>query len=116
MVSSLVSRCSTASSPTYGSQVFYPGVIASRGCKPDEESRRIWEATAWTDVSHFIAAARPDPELWRTNMGEVIQFVPRAELERRRLNREGRARNSNILPPVASVSEPRDQKSELADS
>jgi len=49
-------------------------------------------------------------------MGEVIQFVSRAELERRRLNREGHARNSNLLPPVASVSEPRDQKSELADS
>ena len=49
-------------------------------------------------------------------MGEVIQFVSKAELERRRLNRESRTRNSNILPPVASVSEPRDQKSELADS
>jgi hypothetical protein len=49
-------------------------------------------------------------------MGEVIQFVSKAELERRRLNRESRARNSNILPPVASVSEPQDQKSELADS
>ena len=49
-------------------------------------------------------------------MGEVIQFVPRAELERRRLNREASARSSNLLPPVAAVSEPRDQKSELADS
>jgi hypothetical protein len=58
----------------------------------------------------------PMRKLWRTNMGEVIQFVSKAELERRRLSREGRARNSNILPPVASVSEPRDQKSELADS
>jgi len=49
-------------------------------------------------------------------MGEVIRFVSRAELERMRLSRESRARNSNILPPVASVSEPHDQKSELADS
>lgn len=49
-------------------------------------------------------------------MGEVIRFVTRAELERMRLNREGRARNHSILPPVASVSEQRDQKSELADS
>jgi hypothetical protein len=49
-------------------------------------------------------------------MGEVIRFVSRAEFERMRLSREGRARNNSILPPVASVGEPRDQKSELADS
>ena len=49
-------------------------------------------------------------------MGEVIRFVSRAELERMRLSRESRARNSSILPPAASVGEPRDQKSELADS
>jgi hypothetical protein len=49
-------------------------------------------------------------------MGEVIRFVTRAELERARLNREGRAKDHSLLPPAASVSEPRDQKSELADS
>jgi hypothetical protein len=49
-------------------------------------------------------------------MGEVIKFVTRAELERMRLSREGRARSHSILPPAASVGEPRDQKSELADS
>jgi hypothetical protein len=49
-------------------------------------------------------------------MGEVIRFVSREELERMRRNREGRGRNSSILPPVASVDEPREQKSELADS
>jgi hypothetical protein len=49
-------------------------------------------------------------------MGDVIRFVSRAELERARLNRESRASSRRILPPVASVSEPRDQKSELADS
>jgi len=49
-------------------------------------------------------------------MGEVIRFVSRAELERIRLSREGRARNDSILPPAASLSEPRDQKNELADS
>jgi hypothetical protein len=49
-------------------------------------------------------------------MGDVIRFVTRAELERMRLARQGRTRNSSILPPAASVGEPRDQKSELADS
>jgi hypothetical protein len=49
-------------------------------------------------------------------MGEVIKFVTRAELERMRLAREGRARNHGVLPQVASVGLPRDQKSELADS
>jgi len=49
-------------------------------------------------------------------MGEVIRFVSRAELERMRLSRESRTRNAVILPPAASVSEQRDEKSELADS
>jgi hypothetical protein len=49
-------------------------------------------------------------------MGEVIRFVSRAELERMRLSRGSRGRNSSILPPAASVDEPREQKSELADS
>jgi len=50
-------------------------------------------------------------------MGEVIRFVSRAELERMRLSRDGRStRNAVILPPAASVSEQRDEKSELADS
>jgi len=48
-------------------------------------------------------------------MGEVIRFVTRAELERMRLSREGRARNDRILP-AASISDQREQKSELADS
>jgi len=49
-------------------------------------------------------------------MGEVIRFVSRGELERMRLSRESRGRNSSILPPVASADEPRKQNSELADS
>ena len=49
-------------------------------------------------------------------MGEVIRFVTRTELERMRLSRESRRRNSSILPPTASIGEPGDQKSELADS
>jgi hypothetical protein len=68
---------------------------------------------AWSDVRQLIAATSP---IWRTKMGEVIRFVTRAELERMRLNRAGRARNNIILPPAASVSEQRDEKNELADS
>lgn len=49
-------------------------------------------------------------------MGKVIKFVSRAELERMRLDRAALTRNGGLLPPAASVSEPRDQKSELADS
>ncbi len=49
-------------------------------------------------------------------MGEVIKFVTRAELERMRLARQGRAKNHGILPQAASVSVQREQKSELADS
>jgi hypothetical protein len=49
-------------------------------------------------------------------MGEVIRFVSRSELERMRLSREARTRNAILLPPAASASEQRDQKSELADS
>jgi hypothetical protein len=77
--------------------------------------KRSWIVMAWTDVSHFIAGTRPERNR-RTIMGDVIRFVTRAELERMRLAREGRTRNSSILPVVASVSEPRDQKSDLADS
>ncbi len=47
-------------------------------------------------------------------MGEVVKFVTRAELERARLNRE--SRRTAILPPAVTVSEQRDEKSELADS
>ncbi len=53
---------------------------------------------------------------WRMNMGEVIKFVSRAELERMRLARESRTRSGSIVSSAASLGEPRIQKSELADS
>ena len=49
-------------------------------------------------------------------MGEVIQFVSKAERERARLIREARARYDSIFPPAASVSGQRDAKNELAES
>jgi hypothetical protein len=43
-------------------------------------------------------------------MGEVIQFIPKAELERARLIREARAMYDSVFPPADSVSEQRDSK------
>ena len=41
-------------------------------------------------------------------MGEVIQFIPKAERERLRLIREARANYDNVFPPANSVNEQRD--------
>lgn len=71
---------------------------------------------AWSDIRHFIAGTELNMDIGEPNMGDVIRFVTRAELERARLNRESRGRNHSILPQIASVSEQRDEKSELADS
>ena len=37
--------------------------------------------------------------MFGANMGEVIRFVPKSELERTRLIREARARYDSIFPP-----------------
>jgi hypothetical protein len=42
------------------------------------------------------------------NMGEVIRFIPKAELERLRLVREARANYDSVFPPANSVTERRD--------
>ena len=41
-------------------------------------------------------------------MGEVIQFIPKAERERIRLIREARAIYDGVFPPSDSVNEQRD--------
>ena len=41
-------------------------------------------------------------------MGEVIRFIPKAELERLRLIREARAMYDSVFPPANSVNEQRD--------
>jgi hypothetical protein len=41
-------------------------------------------------------------------MGEVIQFIPKAERERLRLIREARAIYDGVFPPSDSVNEQRD--------
>ncbi|UWU89282.1 hypothetical protein [Bradyrhizobium sp. CB1015] len=41
-------------------------------------------------------------------MGDVVRFVPKAELERARLIAEARAIYNSIFPPVASERAPQD--------
>jgi hypothetical protein len=43
-------------------------------------------------------------------MGEVVRFVPKAELERARLIREARANYERIFPPPVPANEPEDPK------
>jgi hypothetical protein len=74
---------------------------------------RISEKTACTAR---VIQSPSQREYWRTIMGEVIKFVSREEFERTRLNRGSRARDNSMLPPAVSVSAPREQKNELADS
>ena len=56
------------------------------------------------------ARARFDPDVG-ANMGEVIQFIPKSELERIRLIRQARALYDSIFPPADPASELRDKTS-----
>lgn len=73
------------------------------------------KAAAWTDIRHVIAGVVPSGR-WRRNMGEVIKFVSRAELERMRLARIARTRSGGLMQVAASVNAQQDVKSELAES
>jgi hypothetical protein len=44
------------------------------------------------------------------NMGEVIQFIPKAERERLRLIREARANYDSVFPPAESVNKLRENE------
>ena len=44
-------------------------------------------------------------------MGQVIRFIPKAELERARLIREARAIYDSIFPPADPAREPQDRTS-----
>jgi hypothetical protein len=44
------------------------------------------------------------------HMGEVVRFVPRAEIERVRLIREARAIYDSVFPPADAASLPRDDE------
>jgi hypothetical protein len=95
------------------SRIVYPFVIATgdakRGGRPNLRSDQMWN-----DAYHLIV--RSHPGIWSTNMGEVIQFVSKAERERARLIRKARAIYDSIFPPADLVSEQRDPKIELAES
>ena len=43
-------------------------------------------------------------------MGEVIQFIPKAERERLRLIREARANYDSVFPPAESVNKLRENE------
>ncbi|MGY3149669.1 hypothetical protein ACVWYQ_006668 [Bradyrhizobium sp. USDA 3397] len=43
-------------------------------------------------------------------MGEVVQFIPKAERERLRLIREARANYDSVFPPAESVNELRENE------
>jgi len=46
-------------------------------------------------------------------MGEVIQFIPKAERERLRLIREARALYDSVFPPSDSAHEQRDDGADV---
>ena len=50
-------------------------------------------------------------QMLERNMGEVIRFIPKAEIERARLIREARALYDSIFPPADPASELRDETS-----
>jgi len=59
--------------------------------------------TTFFGESRRIARSILEPD-----MGEVIRFIPRSELERARLIREARVIYDSIFPPVDVMNEPRD--------
>lgn len=50
----------------------------------------------WNDECHL--------SVWEPHVGELIRFVPKAELERIRLVREARAIYDSIFPPNGAIS------------
>jgi hypothetical protein len=71
-------------------------------------TRRASESTPklpahwWNDEYHLI---RSEAEEAGTNMGEIIQFTAKSELERARLIREARAIYDSIFPAALPISE-----------
>jgi hypothetical protein len=94
-----------------GSQILYPIVIDAGDA--NQRGTPNVSLTTWNDICHFTAHGHG---IWRTDMGEVIRFVSKAERERARLIREARARYDSIFPPASFGSEQRDSGDELAES
>ena len=66
----------------------------------------------WHAVRIYLLQKATDSSLtdssFGASMGEVIRFVPKAELERARLIREARAIYDSIFPPAAPDRAPQD--------
>src|SRR5690348_8511223 len=89
-----------------------PGIPSElSGCallllKPSEEqavfacepSRPTWHDIRFAELTYQLEDQEPP-------MGEVVRFVPKAELERARLIREARANYERVFPPTDSASE-----------
>lgn len=63
--------------------------------------------TEWHDIRFPLAQ---DPNEFGAEMGEVVRFVPKSELERARLIREARAMYEHVFPPAGQAGERQDPK------
>jgi hypothetical protein len=59
-----------------------------------------WHDLRFADLTLKMTGAR--------QMGEVVRFVPKAELERARLIREARANYERVFPPADAAGERED--------
>jgi hypothetical protein len=64
--------------------------------------------SVWHDVCHVIVGASAPISALEPQMGEVIRFVPKSEIERARLIREARAIYDRIFPAADSADAQRD--------
>jgi hypothetical protein len=78
--------------------------IPLQGGKPHFNGWRI--GLAWHDIR--FAVLMYSLEYLEPPMGEVVRFVPKAELERARLIREARANYERIFPPADPPGERRE--------
>jgi hypothetical protein len=68
---------------------------------------RCTQGQQQAEMTQSSVVSQDASPIWSTQMGEVIRFVPKSELERIRLIREARAIYDSIFPPGNSVAEPR---------
>jgi len=80
------------------SQIFYPSPPANWWCKSARDPKSLGG-----DGMMFVMASSRISCLG-AHMGEVVQFIPKRELERLRLIREARAIYERIFPPEAPAS------------
>jgi len=76
--------------------------------KCNRQPVQMFLRTLWHDVR--IVAGAFLRALERAQMGEIVRFVPKAELERARLIRQAREIYESIFPQADAGNEPRDYK------